>query len=46
VLVALAAATRLWPTMPVQIAALAAAAGLVAFVLFRFAAPRAKRVTP
>jgi UDP-N-acetylmuramyl pentapeptide phosphotransferase/UDP-N-acetylglucosamine-1-phosphate transferase len=43
-LAALAAATRLWPDLAVQLAALAAAAALVAFVLVRFATPRPKRV--
>jgi UDP-N-acetylmuramyl pentapeptide phosphotransferase/UDP-N-acetylglucosamine-1-phosphate transferase len=44
-LAALAAATRLWPSLPVQLGALAAALVLVAFVLLRFATARAKRVT-
>jgi UDP-N-acetylmuramyl pentapeptide phosphotransferase/UDP-N-acetylglucosamine-1-phosphate transferase len=42
-LAALAAATRLWPSMPVQLGALAAGAAVVGFVLMRFASARAKR---
>jgi UDP-N-acetylmuramyl pentapeptide phosphotransferase/UDP-N-acetylglucosamine-1-phosphate transferase len=44
-LAALAAATLLWPRLPVQFAGFAIAATLVAVVLFRFATPRSKRAT-
>lgn len=43
-LAALAAATLLWPGLPVELGALAAAAALVALVLVRFATPRSRRV--
>jgi UDP-N-acetylmuramyl pentapeptide phosphotransferase/UDP-N-acetylglucosamine-1-phosphate transferase len=42
-LAALAAATRLWPDLPVELGAFAAAAALVGVVLARFAAPRRAR---
>jgi UDP-N-acetylmuramyl pentapeptide phosphotransferase/UDP-N-acetylglucosamine-1-phosphate transferase len=43
-LAALAAATRLWPNLPVQLGSLLVGASLVAFVLMRFATARTKRV--